>query len=657
MAKRPQVWIVDDSPTEALITERSLGHDYEFARFADGSLVVEHLATAADLPDVLILDWVMPGMAGDEVCRFLRSTPRTRHIPIILVTASRVETADIVEGLASGANDYVARPFAAQELRARVDAVIRASQLRAIANHERRRLDTVNRIGRAVLAAGASTDDILEKLATGLTSGLCDGCSILLLPGPFPPTAIAHHRADPTGQALAAIAMLTDPTVHTFESTDEARRTLPPIYQPYIERFGLRGLAVLPLPSSGPVQGVVTVTRDGHSAPFDPEDITTIETCVEYAALAVQTAVLFGIERTAYAQLYSVLDQLPIAIVATDAHAQPTLINAAATALIAQSQPATADPARVELPAWTQPDRSTIGHGAWLRDHTLTTRHPAQAEFQLASRAGGPRTVLVSAVPLLNGRGELAGAVTALQDVSIERAVTIEREAIAKFQQQLIGIVGHDLRNPLAAISTGLSILDEVAKAQPAIGSVVRRLESSTQRMTRIVDQLLDVTRARLGGGIPMERRETELLPIAKAAIDELVLAYPTTPFELLRAAPVAGYWDPDRLSQVLSNLMSNAAQYGRDRTPVQLEVGQVDDLATMTVRNTNRNGPIPPELIDVLFDPYRRGRGEAKHHTGLGLGLYIVHEIVTAHGGRIDVESHDDLTQFRVVLPRRADV
>jgi len=107
--RRPRVWIADDSPTEAKITQRTLGDGYEIEYFNDGSLVVERIADGATLPDLLLLDWVMPGMQGDEVCRFLRSHERTRALPIILVTASRVETADIVAGLAAGANDYVPR--------------------------------------------------------------------------------------------------------------------------------------------------------------------------------------------------------------------------------------------------------------------------------------------------------------------------------------------------------------------------------------------------------------------------------------------------------------------------------------------------------------------------------------------------------------------
>ncbi|MBC7974519.1 MAG: response regulator, partial [Myxococcales bacterium] len=287
---RPRVWIVDDSPTESLITERSLGSEYDYEKFDDGSLVVERLAGGSLQPDVVLLDWVMPGMAGPEVCRFLRSHPDFQALPIILITASRVETGDVVQGLASGANDYVARPFAPQELRARVDAVLRAKQQGDAAAYERKRLAAINQLNHGLLEVGVSVGGILDHLATTLIHTLCDGCSILLLPGMFPPTSIARHRADPTGAALALISSIADPQVHSFDSTGHARSVLPPAYQAYVQQFGLRGLAILPFPTREPVQGVVTVTRDGDGQPFEAEDIATLETCIEYAGLAVQTA-------------------------------------------------------------------------------------------------------------------------------------------------------------------------------------------------------------------------------------------------------------------------------------------------------------------------------------------------------------------------------
>ncbi len=290
--KRPLVWIVDDSPTEALIAERSLGANYDFEKFTDGAVVVERLAAGTRQPDLVLLDWVMPGMGGDEVCRFLRTHHRTLELPIILITAS-VDTADVAHGLAIGANDYVARPFATSELRARVDSAIRAKLVTDLARREQQRLFTINRLARALFEAGTDIDRILDELAASLVVSICDGCSILLLPGSVRAAPVARHTAEPSGASLAAIATLTDPVVHQFASSDEARAKLASGYGAYIDRFGLRSLAILPIPRQDPIRGIVTVTRDGASDAFDADDLTTIETCIEYTGLAIESAVRF----------------------------------------------------------------------------------------------------------------------------------------------------------------------------------------------------------------------------------------------------------------------------------------------------------------------------------------------------------------------------
>ena len=650
---RPRVWIVDDSPTEALITERSLGYDYDYETFVDGSNVVERLVAGGAQPDVLLLDWVMPGMAGPEVCEFLRSNRRTQTLPIILVTASRVETRDVVQGLASGANDYVARPFAPEELRARVAAVLRAKQLADAAAYERRRLAAINQLSRALLVVGTSVPRILEHLATTLIHTLCDGCSILLLPGAFPPTSVSRHRADPSGAALALISSIADPQVHSFDSTNHARRVLPPAYQPYVAQFGLRGLAILPFPISEPVQGLVTVTRDGTGLPFDAEDIATLETCIEYAGLAVETALRFDAERAARDQLHAMFENLPVGIVTTDANGAITLVNSSAARLIPGIDRAADRAAAFALATWTTYDGTPIVEGDWILGHALGSNEPARAELMLTVDGAAPHAVRASGVPLRDARGGVVGSVTALEDVSAQHAVTLERERIAEFGHQMLGIVGHDLRNPLGAMVTGLALLEAATEGTPA-APVVRRLESSTRRMTRIVEQLLDVTRARLGQGIPVEPRDTALLPLIKAALDELSLAYPKTRFELVEPLEVEGRWDPDRLAQVVANLMGNAAQYGKKGIPVTIQLARDATSVTIAVTNAIRDQPIPPEQIAVLFDPYRRGRGSERHHAGLGLGLYIVHEIVEAHRGRVEVDSSAAGTVFRVVLPLR---
>lgn len=646
---RPLIWIVDDSRTEAAITQAALGSSYDYEWFEDGSLVVERLVGDGPQPDVLLLDWVMPGMAGDEVCRFLRSRPRTQELPIIMVTASRIETQDVVQGLTSGANDYVARPFAAEELRARVHAALRTKSLKDAANRERQRLRTVNQVGHALLRTHTSVEQIIEQLASALTVSICDGCSVLILPGPFPAASTSHHRHDPTGQALAAIASVADPVIHHFPSSDAARSGLPPAYGSYIDRFGLRSLAILPFPMREPIRGIVTVTRDGGAQPFDDDDLATIETCIDYAGLAVESAVQLDAERVGRAQLDTVLGNLPVGILATDADGKVTLVNAAARGLVPNIAAATTLREVFELAKWTAGDGTPLGDADWILRDTLRSRLAVSSELQLhIPDENKPRAVSVSAVPLRDGQDAIVGSVTVFQDVSAERAISVERERVSRFQQEMLGIVGHDLRNPLSAVVAGAELLSMQVE-DTAARETIRRVQSSTGRMSRIVDQLLDVTRAQLGQGIPIFRREVSLLVLVQTVISELTLANPQARLELDRADEVTGFWDPDRLEQVVSNLASNALHYGKAGSPVVIDVVRAGDLATIAVRNHSNGAAIPDQQIASLFVPFRRA--SKAHEGGLGLGLYIVQEIVRAHGGTIDVTSTDAETVFRVQL------
>jgi len=125
--------------------------------------------------------------------------------------------------------------------------------------------------------------------------------------------------------------------------------------------------------------------------------------------------------------------------------------------------------------------------------------------------------------------------------------------------------------------------------------------------------------------------------------------------FQLIGDEDVRGLWDPDRLSQVVSNLASNAVQYGRPAAPIVVEVSASEKVATVTVTNAVRDQPIEAERLRELFDPYQRGRDGKNNAHGLGLGLYIVSEIVRAHHGTIAAESTRAGTVFRVQLPRHA--
>ncbi|MEP6861513.1 MAG: ATP-binding protein [Deltaproteobacteria bacterium] len=651
--RRPRIWIADDSQTEAAITQRTLGDSYDIELFDDGSVVVERIADGAQLPDLLLLDWVMPGMQGDEVCRFLRSHERTRALPIILVTASRVETADVVAGLAAGANDYVARPFEAAELRARVDAAIRVKQLADAAATERARLSAVNQLGHALLETSTRIDAVLDHFATTLSRTLCDGCAVMLLPGTFPAETIYRHRADDSGAALAKIAALADPVRYTFASNEEARATLPPIYQSYIAQFGLRSLAIMPFPIREPIEGVVTVTRDGNSPPFEPEDLATIETCIDYAGLAVMTALRFDAERTARAQLDSVLAHMPLGIVVTDVKGSVALVNSTAATLLPGMASATTLSEIYDLAEWWTLDGKVLTEPEWALRRALHANHATQAELQMIAPGAYPRVVAISSVPLRDGRGTIVGSVSAIDDVTTQRAVEVERERISQFQQQMLAMVGHDLRNPLSALVTGVEILKDTLPEDSSAGKLVRRLDRSANRMGRMIEQLLDHTRARLGSGIPVVRREIDLTALVVGVIEELALAYPASKVELAASESIEGMWDPDRIAQVVSNLLANAIQYGRPDAPIKVELSATAAAVMLAITNQIREMPIPTDELATLFEPYRRGPERGHQAGGLGLGLYIVRELVRAHGGTIEATSTTAGTTFSIQMPR----
>jgi signal transduction histidine kinase len=225
-----------------------------------------------------------------------------------------------------------------------------------------------------------------------------------------------------------------------------------------------------------------------------------------------------------------------------------------------------------------------------------------------------------------------------------------EAENAGRFADVFIGILGHDLRNPLNAILMAAQLM----RLRPADAKTVERIQSSALRMSAMVMQLLDLARSRLGGGIEVARTDTDLALIVNAVVEELRLIHPEREIQV-EMDRTWGSWDGGRLAQVLSNLVGNALEHGIQAKPVSIRVVQTADEVTVSVRN--EGPPIPPELLPTLFEPYRRVMARGEGSKGLGLGLFITQQIVLAHGGRLDVHSDDSGTTFAVVLPQLANV
>ena len=221
-----------------------------------------------------------------------------------------------------------------------------------------------------------------------------------------------------------------------------------------------------------------------------------------------------------------------------------------------------------------------------------------------------------------------------------------------RLNELFTAVLGHDLRNPLSAILNSANLLERVSK-EDVVKQTSTRMLNSGKRMSRMIDDMLDLTRARLGGGIPLRRQDTDFSQIVQRVIQEAQVSSPEGRFETRVEGDLAGYWDADRLAQVTSNLLGNALEHGDKKDPIEITLNGVrSDRVTLSVTNT---GVIPPEVLPHLFDPFRGGQRHLGRSDGLGLGLYIVQQIVVAHRGRVEVKTDERRTTFLVEVPRRA--
>lgn len=226
-----------------------------------------------------------------------------------------------------------------------------------------------------------------------------------------------------------------------------------------------------------------------------------------------------------------------------------------------------------------------------------------------------------------------------------------ERTETLRLHEMFTAVLGHDLRGPLSAIMMSAQMLR--ARPEESVRKTGERLQDSARWMGRMIEDMLDLSRSRIGGGLVIKREPVDLGAVVARAVHDRQLTAPHREITLQREGDLRGQWDGDRLEQVASNLVGNAVVHGSEPVPVLVRLdGREADRVSLAVSNA---GVIPPEVLPYVFDPFRSGRERASRVEGLGLGLYIVQQIVQAHGGRIDVRSDEALgTRFRVLLPRQ---
>ena len=241
-------------------------------------------------------------------------------------------------------------------------------------------------------------------------------------------------------------------------------------------------------------------------------------------------------------------------------------------------------------------------------------------------------------------------AIDELWLVSLERF----QKKVDESKNWFMGILGHDLRNPLAAISGVQSILKLSKNLSEKEKSLLGRAGSSVKRMTELIDNLLELTNLRLGSGMTIKKSPVDLTIQSEKIVQELQLGYPESDIVIESPGPVQGEWDTVRLDQLMTNLITNALRHGKPGGPVAVRISAKGNEAFFEIHN---EGPPLPESIKQMISTgnFTKTNGNSRDKDSYGLGLYIVKEIVDKHEGQIKVKSNEtNGTTFTIVLPRQ---
>jgi signal transduction histidine kinase len=240
-------------------------------------------------------------------------------------------------------------------------------------------------------------------------------------------------------------------------------------------------------------------------------------------------------------------------------------------------------------------------------------------------------------------------------DEALAESTAAYAEQVNRSRDIFLAILGHDLRAPLQAVSMSTELLLRKAKLEGDALTCAVNIKHGARHMAAMVGDLLELVRSRLGKSLPIERAPMDLADAAHAAIAEACAGNPECDPTVHVKGDTRGAWDAGRVSQLLQNLIGNALQHGLNKRDVTVTLTGEPDTVRLTMHNYG--APIPEEAIGTIFDPLVRSADEqlGQPSTSLGLGLFIVKEVVDAHGGTIEVSSSEaDGTLFTVVLPRK---
>ena len=676
----PSVLLVDDVPANLLALSavlRPLGARLVEARSGAEALAAVERESFA----VVLLDVQMPGMDGFETAAAMRATENGRELPIVFLTAIHREDSFAKRGYASGAADYITKPFDPDIVRARVKAFVdlydQREQIRrkqvAVRTRERdeaiRRLVAFERIATAALVTSDVTAFLKELLEIFLSAAdAADSACVLLRDGDVLEVRACVDLRQEVEERLSIrmgenFAGMIAQSGTPLELKDAATSEL--VKSPWLRASGTNGLYGVPLFHDGEVIGVAHI-GSRRAATFPDVDRRLFRAMVDRAAFAVSSQ----IKRS---RLHDVLMAAPAMIsIVRFPSMTIELANPAFRRLFNGRDLVGKHVSRTGL----EGEAIAILERAFSTGQTISYDELVVHGDFAGDGGREERVFCFTAQPLRNVVGAVDGVLTFAFDVSThvearrtieahaaERTELLARETEARAAAEVashakdafLATVSHELRTPLNAI-LGWTVTAR-AKAPPELDRALGIVERNARAQARIIEDVLDISRI-VSGKLRLEVQLVDITAIVSAAVEAVRPAADAKAITLevttVPLPPVPA--DADRLQQVLWNLVSNAIKFTPNGGRVDIRMESSEDEAIVSVVDSGEG--IAPEFLPHVFEPFRQADpSTTRRHSGLGLGLAIVKQLVHAHGGTLRATS-DGIgkgARFVVSIPRTA--
>ncbi len=622
------ILIADDQPDNLMLLSRYLDREgYGYLKASDGLETLEMVRT--HLPDLVLLDINMPHKDGFEVLGEIRADPITEHIPVIILTAARLEPAEIQSGLNMGADDYVTKPFDHKELLARIHTKLRVKQAEDMIRRQNRELKLLPEIGKE-LSARLNIEEIASILLkrTGETLGAMLGHMVILNPnGAYQKT----HYCDDSASSLQA--PFTLPKKVLLEIANDSRQgfiiddTRNDPYWGSMENDSARSVVVVPMFGRYHLLGVLLLGNE-QVGYFRLEHLLLLQAICSQASIAIENAQLNEAMAQERQHLAAVLQNAADAILKFDAENRLSMVNPAGQKLFTD----------YEMRIGRQL-AAGMGYDGLLQ----STQKARQSGTTFTGEIEWPdKRIFAAAITSIKE----GGCVVVLHDVS-------RFKELEKVKDEFIATASHDLRNPITSINGFSHLMKQAGPLNDMQIDFMARIQDAAIQMGHLVDNMLNLAKMDLGQELKRENVDLsqlltkvadEFKPHAQAKGQSLTLE------QTAANSQVRG--DELQLLQALRNLVGNAVKYTPENGSITIGLGQKDGRSLIKVRDTGYG--IPAASLPFIFNRFYRVRNNGHSEIeGNGLGLAIVKSIIEQHDGEVTVESEPGQGScFTVSLP-----